>query len=63
MRIFILIIDLLMEDKIVNLFNQSMNKKDILKRVRGISQTRGASKVICNYGLDKGTELIIVKNS
>lgn len=46
-----------------NLFNQSMNKKDILKRVRGISQTRGASKVICNYGLDKGTELIIVKNS
>jgi len=46
MRIFILIIDLLMEDKIVSLFNQSMNKKDILKRVGNISQIMGASKVI-----------------
>ncbi|MFZ3106950.1 MAG: DUF4432 family protein, partial [Candidatus Hydromicrobium sp.] len=45
-----------------NLFNQSMDKKDILKRVGNISQIMGASKVICNDGLGKGTELIIVKN-
>lgn len=45
-----------------NLFNQSMSKNNVLKRVGNISQIMGASKVICNDGLGKGTELIIVKN-
>lgn len=35
-----------MKDKMANLFNQSMNKKDILKRIGNISQIMGASKVI-----------------
>ena len=39
-----------MKDKMANLFNQSMNKKDILKRVGNISQIMGASKVIYNDG-------------
>ena len=40
-----------MEDKMANLFNQSINKKDILKRVGNISQIMGASKVIYNDDL------------